>query len=546
MPINTNTLFEGAPANLAPAQYQQMNAQTNLANIQGQQAQMNMAQALKAQQEDEAIKAMAQRRLTPDGKLDIPGLVQDVTRVNPMKGQALGQHFAQQELAQTKARAEAQDALAKMDATDKANIYGLLSDVATTARTIREIPDPQERYNAYATALQQKAQEYAPKETDSTTLKAAKINMQQGLQQEYQSLGQLTGPDDLNARLDQHFNAAKKEADWIKEDQAKAERAAKADEENWAPHDVLGNVALINKKTGEVKLTGLKPDQGKGGGSGSAGPLPAYDTLSDSDRRIVDQLASRQLLVGRAGGFQLNNPRNQGLYSLAVQKNPSLSVVDNAAYQKFVTDLASSSPNSAGGRVDSANRMLGHAADLVDALDKLNPGSGITGKIGNFIAYPGEKAFGSTMAPVSFIKAKLMAEVNKLVTGGVPHAEELKRDIEDTPLTSTKEQWGSLIKAVADVGLEQVYAAEEKRRNLLGQADPGTSLLSERAQKALGRISKYAGVAPPNLNSASGQGYTTTGVQGSGANHPAASQMQEGTVSASGKYVWKGGAWVAR
>jgi hypothetical protein len=30
-----------------------------------------------------------------------------------------------------------------------------------------------------------------------------------------------------------------------------------------------------------------------------------------------------------------------------------------------------------------------------------------------------------------------------------------------------------------------------------------------------------------------------------GANHPAASQMQDGTVSASGKYIWHGG-WVAR
>jgi len=244
-------------------------------------------------------------------------------------------------------------------------------------------------------------------------------------------------------------------------------------------------------------------------------PASALAKLSASDQAIVKQLASRQLLVGRAGGFQINNPRNQALYGLAIQLNPNLNVVDNAAYQDFVKDLAKSSATSAGGRVDSGNRMLGHAGDLIDALKKLNPGSGTMGRIGNVISYPSEKAFGNRMAAVSFIKSKLIAEANKLVTGGVPHAQELADDIKNMPDTATKEQWGSVIKAIADVGLEQVMSTEEKRNNFLGKMAPKTSLLSERAEKNLSKIYKYAGEEPPKLLDPSGSGYTRTAAGGS-------------------------------
>ena len=270
-------------------------------------------------------------------------------------------------------------------------------------------------------------------------------------------------------------------------------------------------------------------------GPAGASPQEVLAGLSANDQAIVNQLASRQLMVGRQGGFQLNNPRNQGLYAVAVRLNPSLSVVDNAAYQDFIKDLAKSSPQSAGGRTDSGNRLLGHSGELVDALVELNPGSGVTGRIGNVLSYPTQRAFGDAMGKVSFIKSKVLAEVNKLVTGGVPHAKELEDDIKNMPDTATKEQWAQIIKAIADVGLEQVTATEEKRNNFLGALAPKTSLLSAKAQSNLSKIYKYAGAAPPQLAAPSGAGYTTTAQAG----NPQATKPQAGIVVDG--YVFNGG-----
>lgn len=271
---------------------------------------------------------------------------------------------------------------------------------------------------------------------------------------------------------------------------------------------------FVNWYTTMAHPKAAPPGTGVPSGPSGGDPNAALSKLSSNDQAIVKQLASRQLMVGRQGGFQLNNPRNQGLYGLAIQLNPSLSVVDNAAYQDFVKDLAKSSPTSAGGRVDAGNRLLGHSADLIDALGDLNPGSGASGRVGNVLSYPSDKLFKSAMGKVSFIKSKMLAETNKLVTGGVPGVKELQDDIQNMPDTATKEQWGQMIKAVADIGLEQVTATEEKRSNLLGSMAPKTSLLSAKAQANLSRIYKYAGSEPPVMQGPSGSGYTKTSIDG--------------------------------
>jgi hypothetical protein len=82
-----------------------------------------------------------------------------------------------------------------------------------------------------------------------------------------------------------------------------------------------------------------------------------------------------------------------------------------------------------------------------------------------------------------------------------------------------------VIKAIADVGLEQVTAGEEKRRNVLGSMAPQTSLLSPKAQANLAKIYNYAGAEPPAMATPSTSGYTTTAVQGGGQVQPAQTQL---------------------
>ena len=541
MAFDTDVYFKGAPANLSPAQYAQMGAQTDQMHAQTQKINTENQQAQQNQSRQQTLQSIAQEYQGPNGfdstAFANNGLSKYISRTGDIQGaQAIHTKMMQDQaqtqqmqFAATKEQRVAQEQQIK-------NLQAYNDHLGQSVASLLQLPDEQTRAAAYPQKVA-KAKALAPQygiDPSQVTI-PDQYPGEAGLRQAGFETMKLK--DQLDAMLHDVPESEKPSSDLGK-------LAADHDAGRITDSEYAGSV----RKHNALPRNSTTINMGGAGASGQADPNAALAKLSLNDQSIVKQLAERKLLIGRAGGFTLNSPRNQALYGLATQLNPSLSVADNAAYQDFVKDLAKSSPTSAGGRVDAGNRMLGHAGDLIDALENLEPGSGVTGRIGNVLAYPGQKAFGSAMGPVSFIKSKLLGEVNKLVTGGVPHAKELEDDVKNMPDTATKEQWGQVIKSIADVGLEQVTSTEEKRNNFLGNLAPSTSLLSDKAQKNLAKIYKYAGSEPPTLPTPSGRGYTEPAVAGNTRAAAPSSSKPPTKVSSKAEYdaLPSGAAYIAK
>jgi hypothetical protein len=138
MAINPAVLFEGAPANLAPAQYAQMNAQTALTNQQTKMSMLGAQQTQRAMDEDQAIKAAAQRRMGQDGSMDTTGLLGDITAINPSKGAALGKQMAEQQQLQQKMQAEQFDMQSKLHGVMGNSLASLLTKPELTKADLIE------------------------------------------------------------------------------------------------------------------------------------------------------------------------------------------------------------------------------------------------------------------------------------------------------------------------------------------------------------------------------------------------------------------------
>jgi len=192
---------------------------------------------------------------------------------------------------------------------------------------------------------------------------------------------------------------------------------------------------------------------------------------------------------------------------------PNYSHDDAESNTKFIKDLASTSASSAGGTVAASERLLGHVGELADLTDKL-PNSSL-GKLGNIAAGTAATTFGTessgTIKAFELTKGKVIAELNKLANGGVPHAEEMVRDVKQLEYSDPPATKYEVMKAAVNLGLEQTHAVEARRNNILGQYAPKTSLLSTRAQNTVNRIYDKLG-EKANLEPATTGGYTTTAI----------------------------------
>lgn len=175
------------------------------------------------------------------------------------------------------------------------------------------------------------------------------------------------------------------------------------------------------------------------------------------------------------------------------EKYPDYKAGDAAQNYKFLTDLASGRPGTVGGTVDSTNRMIEHASDLAGILDKSSSQlTGWSGKLANIANYPAQMMTGNEQS-FNTIRDKLNSETEKMVSMGVPHMEQIRRDVQNLRFTDPIDMKMKVLSTILDVGLAQTNAAEEKRRNILGPYDPGTSLVSPASQERVNRIYKAAG-----------------------------------------------------
>lgn len=268
-------------------------------------------------------------------------------------------------------------------------------------------------------------------------------------------------------------------------------------------------------------------------GAGPAAPRPAGQPgqptgdplagIPDGIKPLVKAIGTYQMLPTQLG------PRQKtAVMNLVAQAYPNYSIGDAEANLKFIKGLASTDASSSGGTIAASERLLGHVGELADLSDKL--GNSPLGKVGNLMSYPAEKFMGKGYVQAfDLTKGKVIAELNKLANGGVPHAEEMKYDVEQLNVTDTPQQKMQVLKAAIQLGLEQTHAVESRRNNLLGPDAPQTSLLSPRAQSVVQRVFKSAGAGDPGLAAPTTAGYTNRAITNNSGQPP--QQQTPKTVS---------------
>lgn len=274
-------------------------------------------------------------------------------------------------------------------------------------------------------------------------------------------------------------------------------------------------------KAGEVRqVPGLRPVPSAAGAGHGMGAPPANPKAEagTAQERLEGVPADLRALVKQIGTYQMMSsqlsPRQKNqVMGYVAQVFPNYSVGDAEANIKFMRSLAASDPASAGGTIAASERLLGHVGELADLTDKL--GNSAIGKVGNIVFGAVDRATGTGKAgdikSFELVKGKVIAELNKLANGGVPHAEEMKEDIKQLTFSDPPDVKYKVLQAAAALGLEQTHAKEAQRDNLLGDFSPKTSFLSPRAQGVVKRIWKNAGAGDPGLATpTTGTGYTTT------------------------------------
>jgi hypothetical protein len=140
--------------------------------------------------------------------------------------------------------------------------------------------------------------------------------------------------------------------------------------------------------------------------------------------------------------------------------------------------------------------------------------------------------------------AATMTEMARTFKGGPPAESEIVRDMKNLKFSDAPSKKKEVYTAFLDLVRGQTDGVEAERGMVYGSLDPGTSLLNSKSQQIYKAI--HGGTAPGMKPPFDAQSPTTAPPAAVGSNHPAAPQMKEGTVSQSGKFVWKGGGWAAR
>jgi hypothetical protein len=248
------------------------------------------------------------------------------------------------------------------------------------------------------------------------------------------------------------------------------------------------------------------------------------------------------MIQGRSSwptGRELMDPTKKAGLALAMQQDPTLNQNTFPLRQKAYTD----SVNGKGGNtLSSVDTAILHLGNYV----KNTPNIPDTGsKILNSVYQPFREATSNSASDA----------IHKAATDQTTLADELESAYRNGGGTEKgieyfRNMLNPRLPESTRIGnaqemTELVMGKRGETVNRINRAFPqgkGLSLpMDPEASAALSFI-RSGGKGTPGA----APGQAQTAPQGpAGANHPAASQMQDGTVSASGKYIWHGG-WVAR
>lgn len=313
-----------------------------------------------------------------------------------------------------------------------------------------------------------------------------------------------TGMAQLKSFEAQALTVADREKAKLDDTNAALARQKQADTAKYQTGELFNKAQENRISEQKVQLEARKADQSAQ--SGQAGSI---------DPSVVHAYVMGQLpaLTGRAA----SSPYGVALNSAILQEDPQWSTQRAQIRHAFTT-------GSDGKNIGNLNTMALHTDDYIEAAKaqangSFTPGNAIYNKYAQMFG-------GSKPVTLQTIGNALAGEAASALKGNAT-------DQEISHIQQTLQGSASIPQAVAagtallNVGRQKLGTYQER----YNQQIPGDSSYSPVLPSAAAVFGKY------------GLGGNNAGP--SGAQHPAAAQMKDGTISQSGKYVWHGG-WVAR
>jgi polyhydroxyalkanoate synthesis regulator phasin len=273
------------------------------------------------------------------------------------------------------------------------------------------------------------------------------------------------------------------------------------------PNSGSGDSAF-EKRIALARGMGASDEQVRSMVLGQAGNIGASDApLSDGDERMAKALANYQL---PAGARFISTKANRAIVQRALEINPQMSTSNYDQAHKFLQDLSSNSPTSAGGVVTAAKTALSHLSDLADLSPKLPSSYGFVNQAENLASSTFNGKNADTLKEWNVAKSKVAAEVLKMVKGGQINESESKEMINDLDPNSPNRD--AAIATLAKLMVDKSQAMEDKRDSILGDMSPHTSYLSASDQKkAIKLIGLSKNLEIPQFSQPGGYGQAVPG-----------------------------------
>ena len=520
MPIDPSVLFAGAPANLAPAQYAQMNAQTALVGQQTQNAQLaNQQQRMTMQAQQVGMQRAAQTRdavsqAGAGGDPNDPNTLMKMASAAYNTGDwETGDKLVTASKAQAQAKVGLQKSYLEANQLEQSQIKDGFSTFAAKADAAKAITDPNAQKNTWGQSLQDMITQYQPSPNDSPKLQAMKQQFVQGAQQELQALPTMS-PDQLNASIAQHINAGKTQQDWIKEAQEQATRDQQT---------ALANKPTIEKAIGpdgKQTFVAVTPDGTATPIQGGFKPIPpvgpATIQINSNGHSDLGQASSRAQQIAN-GEIPVPKPTRgdpNALQDVADAKqimqargeDPINLAGKYEVTKQGQTSFAPGKPNA--NAINAVNTAADHTNNiLVPAMKALNNGDlPMANKIANAFGIQFGKNEATNFEAVATF---LATEVAKVANGGTaPTLNEIQEARKLFPVNGSNAQIGGAIGIANQIMKGKLTAIEQQHENAFGgKSITDRNLLTPAALSIFGTFGKGAQPAsqsgPPTIASPS-------------------------------------------
>ena len=262
------------------------------------------------------------------------------------------------------------------------------------------------------------------------------------------------------------------------------QRTAETVRHNKADEWLTGQKNQIEAAKAAQAANGLAPNSGVVG--------PAYQALLDAP--------TINTLKGVATGTLVLPPRGQQTAALLTAAHQAFPDVDIPGAQKLSQELGKVSAGTSGGVAVGSNKTLEHIGVMMGS-DQAGGQVNLNFPLGNQVSSMLNAGTNTTNPAANAAKsawdsahAATMTEMARSFKGGPPAESEIVRDMKNLTFNDAPAKKLAVYKAFSDLLQGQTGGVESQRKMVYGSLDPGTSLLTSKAQEVYKQL--HGGSAP--------------------------------------------------